>query len=119
MKFIKKFNELTIEDLELVGGKNASLGQMIKELNAQQIRIPNGFAVTSNAYWYYVKQNTMLDEMKNIFKNNQNITTDSTQLKKVGRQLRNLFINASMPQDLQQKIVQAYHELGQEYNKKI
>lgn len=115
MKFIKKFNELTINDVELVGGKNASLGQMIRELSAQGIRIPDGFAVTSDAYWHYVKHNNMLDDMKNIFEKNKNITSDAQQLKKVGSALRELFVSASMPKDLEQEIIQAYHELSKQY----
>ncbi|NRB21620.1 phosphoenolpyruvate synthase, partial [Candidatus Dependentiae bacterium] len=115
MKFIKKFNELTINDVELVGGKNASLGQMIRELSAQGIRIADGFAVTSDAYWHYVKHNNMLDDMKNIFEKNKNITSDAQQLKKVGSALRELFVSASMPKDLEQEIIQAYHELSKQY----
>lgn len=49
-RFIKWFNELGMEDVELVGGKNASLGEMYRNLTAKGIRIPNGFAVSAQAY---------------------------------------------------------------------
>ena len=54
MKYIRWFDELSLNDIPLVGGKNASLGQMIGQLHAQRIRIPDGFAVTASAYWYYL-----------------------------------------------------------------
>ncbi len=53
MKYIRWFRDLLLTDVPLVGGKNASLGQMISQLHAQGIRIPDGFAVTAAAYWYY------------------------------------------------------------------
>jgi pyruvate,water dikinase len=54
--YIRWFNELTIEDISLVGGKNASLGEMYRELTPQGIQIPNGFAVTAEAYRYVLDQ---------------------------------------------------------------
>ena len=56
IRYIRWFNELTIDDIPLVGGKNASLGEMVCELIPQGINIPNGFAVTAEAY------RAMLDE---------------------------------------------------------
>ena len=56
--YIRWFNELSIEDVPLVGGKNASLGEMYQELSSQGIKIPNGFAVTAEGYHY------LLDEAK-------------------------------------------------------
>jgi len=54
--YIRWFNELTIDDVPLVGGKNASLGEMYRELTPQGIQIPNGFAVTAEAYRYLLEQ---------------------------------------------------------------
>ncbi|MDD4905197.1 MAG: PEP/pyruvate-binding domain-containing protein, partial [Methylobacter tundripaludum] len=54
--YIRWFNELTIDDVSLVGGKNASLGEMYRELTPQGIQIPNGFAVTAEAYRYVLDQ---------------------------------------------------------------
>ena len=51
MRYIKWFNTLRMRDVPLVGGKNASLGEMISALQSQGITIPNGFAVTADAYW--------------------------------------------------------------------
>jgi pyruvate,water dikinase len=49
-QFIRWFGELTVDDVPLVGGKNASLGEMYRELSTQGVRVPNGFAVTAAAY---------------------------------------------------------------------
>ena len=51
MHYIRFFNELSINDVSIAGGKNASLGEMYKNLSAKGINIPNGFATTSEAYW--------------------------------------------------------------------
>ncbi len=66
MKYIKHFEELRLDDLPLVGGKNASLGQMITQLRKKGIEVPSGFAITAPAYWYYLEQNNFVDEMKRI-----------------------------------------------------
>ena len=56
MKFIKKFEELRITDIPLVGGKNASLGEMIQQLSSKGVRIPSGFATTADAFRYFLKE---------------------------------------------------------------
>ena len=59
VNYIRWFNELTIDDIPLVGGKNASLGEMIRELAPQGVRIPNGFAITADAYRDFIKANDL------------------------------------------------------------
>ena len=56
-QYIKWFNELSIEDVDLVGGKNASLGEMYQNLTEKGIRIPNGFAITADAYRMILDRN--------------------------------------------------------------
>ncbi|MFW6102837.1 MAG: PEP/pyruvate-binding domain-containing protein, partial [Chloroflexota bacterium] len=56
MKFVKKLDEVGIDDIELVGGKNASLGEMIRSLKSQGVEVPSGFAITAEAYRYFVHQ---------------------------------------------------------------
>ena len=56
-QYIKWFNELGIEDVDLVGGKNASLGEMYQNLTQEGIRIPNGFAITAEAYRRVLERN--------------------------------------------------------------
>ncbi|HEB41483.1 MAG TPA: phosphoenolpyruvate synthase, partial [Candidatus Dependentiae bacterium] len=90
------------------------LGQMISQLHAQGIRIPDGFAVTAAAYWYYLEHNHFIKTMRQIM-NQLSDYTDIALLKKVGHEIRSLLVDGNMPADLAQEIVKAYHELSQEY----
>ena len=58
------FNEIGMEDVPQVGGKNASLGEMYRDLSSEGIRIPNGFAATSEAYWHFLKSAGILEDIK-------------------------------------------------------
>ena len=62
MNFIKWFREIRITDVDSVGGKNASTGEMISQLSPKGILIPDGFAITAQAYWYFIKENNITDE---------------------------------------------------------
>ena len=64
MRYIRWFEEIGIEDVPLVGGKNASLGEMYRDLTTQGVKIPDGFAVTAEAYWHVVNPAGILDELK-------------------------------------------------------
>jgi len=117
MKYIRNFKDLKLTDTPLVGGKNSSLGQMISELSKKGIRIPNGFAITAQAYWYFIEQNNLLEKMKEVMgrlKNKEDIAT----LKAVGREIRGLIFGGAMPEDLKKEIVQAYEQLSKEYKQK-
>ena len=63
MRYIRWFEEVGIEDVPLVGGKNASLGEMYRDLTTQGVKIPDGFAVTAEPYWYVVNPAGILDEL--------------------------------------------------------
>ena len=52
--WIRRFDEISIADVPLVGGKNASLGEMFRELASRGVRVPDGFAITAEAYWYFL-----------------------------------------------------------------
>ena len=67
-KFILWFNEIGIEDVPLVGGKNASLGEMYQNLESKGIKVPNGFAITAYAYRYFLKYAGIEDEIKKVLK---------------------------------------------------
>lgn len=115
MKYIKKFDELGMNDVALVGGKNASLGQMITHLTAQEIPIPMGYAVTSQAYWHYVEHNNFKSRMQEIMGSLKD-HKDLSQLEVVGSAMRALFEQGTIPEDLAQEIVQAYKDLSVLYN---
>ncbi|HSD57427.1 MAG TPA: PEP/pyruvate-binding domain-containing protein, partial [Methanotrichaceae archaeon] len=61
-RFIRWFDEIVIEDIPLVGGKNASLGEMYRELTPQGVKIPNGFATTTDAYWHLLESAGILED---------------------------------------------------------
>ena len=63
MKYIKFFKELNNRDVPLVGGKNASIGEMFQELVPVGIKVPDGFAITSDAYWYLLKSGGIEDKI--------------------------------------------------------
>lgn len=64
MRYIKTFAQIRLTDLALVGGKNASLGEMFSELVPQGLRIPNGFAITADGYWAYLAYNGLTDKIQ-------------------------------------------------------
>jgi pyruvate,water dikinase len=113
--YIKKFEDLRLNDVGLVGGKNASLGEMIGALSQKGIRVPQGFAITADAYWYLVKANKLLDKLKACM---VQCTKQSTLevLQKAGKQARTLIEQATIPEDLAQEICAAYKELSALYN---
>ncbi|MFZ2725708.1 MAG: PEP/pyruvate-binding domain-containing protein [Methylococcaceae bacterium] len=115
--YIRWFNELGIDDVPLVGGKNASLGEMYRELSPQGIQIPNGFAVTAEAYRYMLdscngwdKLHAALDDLN---------PDDVTDLAKRARKAREVVFAAPLPQDLQVQIIHAYQQLQDQYGEDL
>ena len=68
MKYIKFFKELNNKDVPVVGGKNASIGEMFQELVPMGIKVPNGFAITSEAYWYLLDSGGIREKIKELRK---------------------------------------------------
>lgn len=64
MSLILWLNQISMKDIPLVGGKNASLGEMIRNLSSKGINIPDGFAVTANAYKYFINSNNLNEPIK-------------------------------------------------------
>ncbi len=114
MKFIKPFRALTLADVSLVGGKTASLGQMIASLSDAGIAVPDGFAITADAYWYYVEYNGLMPQIKQLMEQLHDYN-DLQKLQEIGQAIRNLFLRARMPDDLATEILSAYNQLAKEY----
>ena len=113
INYIRWFNELTIEDVPLVGGKNASLGEMYRELTQQGILIPNGFAVTGEAYRYVLDQahgwealHQALDDLN---------PNDINDLAERAHKARETIYAAPFPKDLEQQIIEAFTQLKNQY----
>ncbi len=111
-KFIKFFNELSIEDVPQVGGKNASLGEMYRKLTKQGINVPNGFATTAGSYDYFLRQSGLKDRIKNVLRDLN--THNVEQLMKKGAQVRKMILKEELPEDFNQEILTAYRELSRE-----
>lgn len=114
MKYIRFFNEIGLSDVGLVGGKNASLGQMVQDLSQKGIKIPFGFAVTAEAYWYFLQENKLVEPIK---KSMEQLTDyhDMAILQRVGKEIRDLIAQGTMPADLEQEIKGAYDQLCKRY----
>jgi pyruvate,water dikinase len=115
-KFILWFKEISAKDVSLVGGKNASLGEMYTQLSKKGVNIPNGFALTSDAFWYYLKFNKIDEKLKEIFKKFNPKSIES--LKETGRAARNLILNGKFPPDLEKEILENYERLSKIYDQK-
>src|SRR5579863_4551789 len=114
-RYIKALNNVDLSDLNLVGGKNASLGQMINALSAQGIRVPQGFAITVDGYNTYMNYNNLTEQITNLA--NQIIdTSDLKMLKKVSEDIRSLIERGSVPKDLAEEICHAYQQLSTYYH---
>ncbi|MFW0862055.1 MAG: phosphoenolpyruvate synthase [Candidatus Komeilibacteria bacterium] len=112
-KNILWFNEIGNKDVGLVGGKNASLGEMYSNLVKKGINIPNGFAVTAAAYRYILKNAKAEKKVKDILKNVN--TRNIKDLSKKARAVRELILSIEFPQDLQEEIFEAYAKLSKLY----
>ena len=94
-KYTRWFEETTIEDVPLVGGKNASLGEMYRELTSKGIKIPNGFSVTAEAYWHTLKAGGILEKLKKTLEGLD--TANVADLSKRGKIARDLILGAGIP----------------------
>ncbi|MDN5308827.1 MAG: pyruvate, water dikinase [Methanolobus sp.] len=112
-KYIRWFEEITIDDVPLVGGKNASIGEMYRELTGKGIRIPNGFTVTADAYWHVLESSGSLDELRKTLEGLD--TEDVHDLSQRGKKARGIILDAGIPDDLWSEIKEAYDKLGEQY----
>lgn len=115
-KFVHFFKELTIKDVSIVGGKNASLGEMYGHLTKKGVKIPNGFATTASAYHYFLDSTGLKDKIKAILKGLD--TKNVKDLMKRGEAIRKLIIATEMPMDFKEAILKSYRELSSSYKAK-
>ncbi|WP_022852510.1 phosphoenolpyruvate synthase [Thermodesulfatator atlanticus] len=107
------FNEISIKDVPLVGGKNASLGEMFRSLTPKGVNIPDGFAVTAAAYRYFIKENHLDDKIREALEGLD--THNIKDLQRRGKKVRDMILKAQMPEKLAQAIKEAYHQLEEKY----
>jgi len=113
MRYIKRFAELGMHDVPLVGGKNSSLGEMYSALSEKGVKVPNGFATTTEAYNHYLEHNHLFEKISQALE-----TLDVDDVKALaitGKQIRGWILEGEMPQDMADEIAAAYGELAEEY----
>jgi pyruvate,water dikinase len=115
MKFITFFDEVILSDVGIVGGKNASLGHMIKKLQPLGINIPFGFATTADAYRHFLDSNNITTKISNLL---APITTatEISALEHTSATIRRMIEKGSFSHNFEQEIISAYQQLSQQYN---
>ncbi len=114
MNYIRFFDEITLSDIALVGGKNASLGQMSQELTSQGIRVPYGFALTSQAYWFLLDHAEIREKIVFLISSITH-TSDYAEYTHASKQIQTLILSAELPEIIIQEITQAYKKLCEQY----
>jgi pyruvate,water dikinase len=116
-KIVLWFDEIGIEDVPLVGGKNASLGEMYRQLSSKGVRVPNGFALTAFAYRLFMEKTGLREMIKSELKGLD--TSDMDSLAKKGHNIRQMIVKAQMPKEIEDEIVVAYKKLEDQYGKGV
>lgn len=111
MAYIYKFEELDNTKTGEVGGKNASLGEMFAQLSSKGIRVPDGFATSADAYWDFIKENNLHDDINKAL---DKLDSDKLKnLEQTGEKVRKMILEAGIPGEIKNKIKNAYKELKQ------
>ncbi len=114
--YILWFNEIGIKDIDLVGGKNASLGEMYCNLKKKKVQVPSGFAITASAYRYVLEKSGASKALQKLLKGLNH--KDPKNLAQVGQKARALILNCKIPPDLEKEILSAYKKLSSQYKLK-
>ena len=115
--FIKWFEELKIEDVPLVGGKNASLGEMIRSLTNKGVSVPGGFAITAYAYKYTIEKEGIHKKIEEILSDLD--THDVHNIAERGQKIRELIKKTPIPPELEKEIRTYYREMENRYGKNV
>lgn len=107
-QYVRWLGHLSSADTGVVGGKNASLGEMIGALKKQKIRVPDGFATTAQAYRAFLDENDLRQEIEAQL---ARLEKKKGSLEKVGKSIRSLFLRAEFPEPVREAIAKAYAEL--------
>ncbi|WP_431768730.1 phosphoenolpyruvate synthase [Salinibacter sp.] len=111
--FVRRFDTLTNDDVPLVGGKNASLGEMIGALKDEGIRVPDGFATTADAYWHYLDANGLEAEIRAQL---AALSAGEQSLAETGAAIRERIRGGTVPNEIANAVRAAYHALSAGYD---
>jgi len=117
MKFVKWFEEIGAGDVALVGGKNASLGEMVRNLGKNGVNVPSGFAITAEAYTYAIEKAGIMGKIRDILAGLD--THDMGNLSRRSKEIRNLIKTAPCPKELEEEIRLAYREMERRYGRNV
>ena len=115
--FILWFDQLGIEDIPFVGGKNASLGEMYRSLTDKGVKVPNGFAVTAYAYRYLLNKTDAKEKIVGVLSDLD--THDLRNLQERGGKVRNIIRNLEFPPELKDAIIDNYKNLEKQYGENV
>ncbi|MFZ1370181.1 MAG: phosphoenolpyruvate synthase [Ferruginibacter sp.] len=115
--YLADLHKVGMNDIEQVGGKNASLGEMLQNLSQLGIQIPGGFVITVAAYREFIRYNNLDEEIRKVI--NDIKLDDIESLRRGGLLARQLLKNAKFPRELSDAIIEKYHELSQVYGQEI
>ncbi|MGJ6124371.1 phosphoenolpyruvate synthase [Mycolicibacterium sp. Y3] len=116
-EYVRFFEEIGIDDVPLVGGKNASLGEMFQKLSSHGVRVPHGFAITAAAYRYMLDQAGAWDRLHAELDGLD--PADVAALARKAKRAREIVYGAGLPEDLATQIRDAYRALQQEYGEEV
>ncbi|MDP1731059.1 MAG: phosphoenolpyruvate synthase [Devosia sp.] len=108
------FEEIGRNDVGRVGGKNASLGEMVRTLSSAGIEVPQGFATTADAYWLFIEANNLKDRIAECMRD---LEAGNATLAETGQAVRNLFLKGEWPAETAAAILEAYHVLSKRAGK--
>jgi pyruvate, water dikinase len=109
LRFVRPFEDVGIDDIASVGGKNASLGEMYRALRPKGVNIPPGFAITASAYWHFLEETGVDERIERAVYGLD--TGDLDDLRRRGSEIRHAIVAAELPQDLSDVIAEAYRDL--------
>ncbi|MGI9518874.1 MAG: phosphoenolpyruvate synthase [Pirellulaceae bacterium] len=112
--YVRPFDQLSIDDVALVGGKNASLGEMIRELRGQGIRVPDGFATTAHAFRFYFQSTGLHETIRELLTDLDHNDIEQLQLRGLG--IRHAILETPIPDALEQAILDGYEGLCRQLN---
>lgn len=115
--FIIWFKDLTIKDVPHVGGKNAALGEMVRQLIPLGVNVPDGFAVTAEAYRYFLESAGLRERIDAVV--NALDVHDVEDLQKKGQEIRTMILSEELPDDLQNEIASAYAKMEERYGQNV
>ncbi|MBU3937206.1 MAG: phosphoenolpyruvate synthase, partial [Proteobacteria bacterium] len=115
--FILWFDDIGIEDVPLVGGKNASLGEMHQKLTSKGVDVPNGFAITAYAYQHLLKTAGIAQAIEDALADLD--THDLRNLQARGEKARNIIRTAEFPEDLRTAILDTYKKMEEMYGPSV